>query len=225
MKLTAGLRDAPMNELSASSQDRNRTRLYKSFSRHAGPPTFDVWFSAGLYDAQDKGTSSSDLTPQPHCNGRGPLGLGRNIGHGERVRREHEAAQDVDLVADKKLLGQSLGNVGRKAAPYLGERGPNFLPGDFVAVLLHVQFNPVVKLSHVRHLPEKGMINPILTVSGFGPRLRQKNHTQKQHKPTTIRYTEVISCPPTGASSKASAETLFCQPRPQGFNLCLRVGA
>ena len=79
--------------------------------------------------------------------------MGRNIGHGERVRREHKAAQNVDLVADKKLLGQSLRNIGRKAAG-ISTNEFNFLPGDGVAVLLHVQFDSVVKLSHgVGHLP------------------------------------------------------------------------
>ena len=73
------------------------------------------------------------------------LRLGRDVAGRERVRRQHEARQDVDLVAHHQFLREALGHVRRDAADVLADE-LDLLAGDRVAVLLHVELDAVVDL-------------------------------------------------------------------------------
>ena len=73
----------------------------------------------------------------------------------ERVRRQHEARQDVDLVADDEFLRQTLGDVRRDATDILADDF-DLLARDRVAVLLHVKLDAVVDL--VRRVGELARI-------------------------------------------------------------------
>ena len=73
------------------------------------------------------------------------LGLGRYVAGGERVRRQHEARDDVDLVADHQLLRESLGDIRRHAAGILDDQF-DLLAADGLAVLLHVGLDAVLHL-------------------------------------------------------------------------------
>ena len=68
-----------------------------------------------------------------------------DVGGAERFRRQREAGQDVDLVAHHQFLRQALGDVRVRAAGVLADDF-DFLAGDGVAVLLHVQLDAVVDL-------------------------------------------------------------------------------
>ncbi len=59
--------------------------------------------------------------------------------------RQIKAREDVDLVADDRLLRQALGDVRRDAAIVLADQ-LDLLAGDLVAVLLHVELDAVVDL-------------------------------------------------------------------------------
>lgn len=59
------------------------------------------------------------------------LGLLRNVGSGERVRRQNEARQDVDAVAHDQFLGEALGDVRGDAAGILADDF-DLLAGDGV---------------------------------------------------------------------------------------------
>ena len=63
------------------------------------------------------------------------LGLRGDVGSAERLGRQGEAGEDVDLVADDQLLRQALGHVGRRAAGVLAD-DLDLLAGDLVAMLL-----------------------------------------------------------------------------------------
>ena len=63
----------------------------------------------------------------------------------ERVRRQREAGEDVDLVAHDQFLRQALGDVGVRAAGVLADDF-DLLAGDGVAMLLHVELDAVVDL-------------------------------------------------------------------------------
>ena len=71
--------------------------------------------------------------------------FGRNAASRNRVRGEHEAGQDVDLVAHHEFLGQPLGDRRRDAADVLAD-DLDLLAGDGVAVLLHVKLDAFVDL-------------------------------------------------------------------------------
>ena len=73
------------------------------------------------------------------------LACGRDLGDGQRVRRQREAGEDVDVVAHDQFLRQPLGDVGRDAAGVLAD-DLDLLAGDGVAVLLHVELDAVVHL-------------------------------------------------------------------------------
>ena len=88
----------------------------------------------------------------------------RDVGRRQRVRRQQEAGEDVDLVAHDQLLREPLGDVGRDAADVLAD-DLDLLAGDRVAVLLHVELDAVVDLdAGVGELARKQLIRPILTV-------------------------------------------------------------
>ena len=73
------------------------------------------------------------------------LRLGRDVGRRDRVRRQGEAGQEVDVVAHHQLLRQALGDLGGDAADILAD-DLDLLAGDGVAVLLHVELDAVVEL-------------------------------------------------------------------------------
>ena len=96
------------------------------------------------------------------------LRLRRDLGGGERIRGQREAGQDVGIVAHDQLLREALGDLGGDAADVLAD-DLDLLAGDGVAVLLHVEFDPVVELEPVSaNWPENGRITPILIVLGVG---------------------------------------------------------
>ena len=69
----------------------------------------------------------------------------RDVADRERVGRQDQPAEDVDLVAHDQLLREALGDVGRDAAGVLAD-DLDLLAGDGVAVLLHVELDGVVHL-------------------------------------------------------------------------------
>ena len=73
------------------------------------------------------------------------LRLGGNVAHRQRIGRQLEAAENVDLVAHDELLGEPLGDVGRNAAIVLAD-DLDLLARDGVALLLHVEFEAVIEL-------------------------------------------------------------------------------
>ncbi len=68
------------------------------------------------------------------------LGFGGDRRHGQGVRRQAEADQDVDVVAGDQLLRQALGNVRRGPGRIL-LHDLDLLAGDRIAIDLHVGFH------------------------------------------------------------------------------------
>ena len=73
------------------------------------------------------------------------LGLRRDVGRGERVRREVVAREHLGAVANDHLLRQPLGHVRGDATGILADQ-LDLAAGDGVAVLLHVKLDAVVDL-------------------------------------------------------------------------------
>ena len=73
------------------------------------------------------------------------LGFGGHAGGRRALRRQREAGEDVDVVAHDEFLREPLGDVGARAAGILAD-DLDFLAGDGVAVLLHVELDAVVDL-------------------------------------------------------------------------------
>ena len=73
------------------------------------------------------------------------LRLGRHVAGRQRIRRQREARQDIDLVAHDQLLREALGHIRRDAADVLADH-LDLLAGDGVAMLLHVELDAVVEL-------------------------------------------------------------------------------
>ena len=69
----------------------------------------------------------------------------RDVAGGHGVGRQHEAGQDVDLVAGDQFLRQALGDRRIDAADVLAD-DLDLLAGDRVAVLLHEQLDGIVLL-------------------------------------------------------------------------------
>jgi len=73
------------------------------------------------------------------------LGLLGDIAGGKGIRRQHEAGQNVDLVAHYQFLREALGGIRRDATDILADEF-ELLAGDGVAVLLHIELDGVVEL-------------------------------------------------------------------------------
>ena len=73
------------------------------------------------------------------------LRFGRNVADRERVRRQDQATENVDLVAHDQFLGEALGDIRRDAAGILADE-LDLLAGDRVAMLFHVKLDGVVHL-------------------------------------------------------------------------------
>src|SRR5467141_1217766 len=73
------------------------------------------------------------------------LRLRRHVRGGERVRRQQESGEEVDLVAHHQLLRVALGDVGQGAADVAAD-DLDFLAGERVAVLLDIGARAVLHL-------------------------------------------------------------------------------
>ena len=142
------------------------------------------------------------------------LRLGRDVARRQRVRRQHEAREDVDIVAHDQLLREALGDVRRDAAGVLADEF-DLAARDGVAVLLHVELDGVVHLRRRcrRTGPEYGMIRPILIGGCCAPAGAAASMTAASAAKPEQRFFQ-HRLPPSPVREHTPARLRFCCSNP-----------
>ena len=134
------------------------------------------------------------------------LRLARDRRHRERVGREPETDQHIDVVAGDQFLRESLGDIGRRAGGVL-LHDFDLLASDGVTVLLHVRLHAAKHLLAVLRegsgeLRHHAQLHHTLRVRG--PRHRQQANSRQRASHHVFEFHDFLLINVTGKARSAS---------------------